>query len=106
MFAFVLTQLSNLAGVISGSILFIAMPWLVLEQTGSSAQSALVIAFSSIPGLLLSPVMGSFIDAIGRRRVAWAAEAITVLTTIAFPLVAMFGAINLGTMILLAVLLP
>ena len=104
MFAFVLTQLSNLAGVISGSILFIAMPWLVLEQTGSSAQSALVIAFSSIPGLLLSPVMGSFIDAIGRRRVAWAAEAITVLTTIAFPLVAMFGAINLGTMILLAVL--
>jgi MFS family permease len=102
--AFVLTQLSNLAGVISGSVLFIAMPWLALELTGSSAQSALVIAASSIPGLLLSPVMGSLIDAIGRRRVAWAAEAITVLTTIAFPVVAFFGAINLGTMMLLAVL--
>jgi MFS family permease len=103
LFAFVLTQLSNLAGVIGGSILFIAMPWLVLEQTGSSAQSALVIAFSSIPGLLLAPVMGSFIDAIGRRRLAWAAEALTVLTTIAFPLIASLGAVSLPVLIILAV---
>jgi DHA3 family macrolide efflux protein-like MFS transporter len=102
--AFVLTQASNFAGVISGSIIFIALPWLVLDVTGSSAQGALVIAMSSIPGLLLAPMMGSFIDSIGRRRVAWAAEAVTVLTTIAFPLMAVFGAINLWSLILLAVL--
>jgi MFS family permease len=102
--AFVLTQASNFAGVISGSILFIALPWLVLDETGSSAQGALVIAASSIPGLLLAPMMGSFIDSIGRRRVAWAAEAITVLTTIAFPIMALLGAINLGTLVVLAVI--
>ena len=102
--AFVLTQASNFAGVISGSIIFIALPWLVLDVTGSSAQGAVVIAISSIPGLLLAPMMGSFIDSIGRRRVAWAAEAVTVLTTIAFPLMAVFGAINLWSLILLAVL--
>jgi MFS family permease len=103
MFAFVLTQLSNVAGVIGGSILFIALPWLVLEQTGSSAQSALVIALSSIPALLMAPVMGSFIDAIGRRRTAWVAEALTVLSTIAFPLIANLGAVSLTTLIILAV---
>jgi MFS family permease len=102
--AFVLTQASNFAGVISGSIIFIALPWLVLDETGSSAQGAVVIAISAIPGLLLAPMMGSFIDSIGRRRVAWAAEAVTVLTTIAFPLMAVFGAINLWSLILLAVL--
>lgn len=101
--AFVLTQASNFAGVISGSIIFIALPWLVLEVTGSSAQGALVIAASSIPGLLLAPMMGSFIDSIGRRRVAWAAEAVTVLTTIAFPLMAVFGVINLWSLVVLAV---
>jgi len=101
--AFILTQFSNFTGVISGSILFIALPWLVLEETGSSAQGALVIAASSIPGLLLAPMMGSFIDSIGRRRVAWAAEAITVVTTIAFPLMAIFGVINLWSLVLLAV---
>ncbi|MEY3663331.1 MAG: hypothetical protein RI919_847, partial [Actinomycetota bacterium] len=101
--AFVLTQASNFAGVISGSIIFIALPWLVLDVTGSSAQGAVVIAFSAIPGLLLAPMMGSFIDSIGRRRVAWAAEAVTVLTTIAFPLIAVFGVINLWSLVLLAV---
>jgi DHA3 family macrolide efflux protein-like MFS transporter len=102
--AFVLTQASNFAGVISGSIIFIALPWLVLDVTGSSAQGALVIAASSIPGLLLAPMMGSFIDSIGRRRVAWAAEGLTVLTTIAFPLMAVFGAINLWSLVVLAVI--
>ncbi|NDH66130.1 MAG: MFS transporter, partial [Microbacteriaceae bacterium] len=103
MFAFVLTQVSNVTGVIGGSILFIALPWLVLEQTGSSAQSALVIALSSIPALLMAPVMGSFIDAIGRRRTAWVAEALTVLSTIAFPLIANLGVVSLTTLIILAV---
>jgi len=103
MFAFVLTQLSNVFGVIGGSILFIALPWLVLEQTGSSAQSALVIALSSIPALLMAPVMGSFIDALGRRRTAWVAEALTVLSTIAFPLIANLGAVSFVTLVILAV---
>jgi MFS family permease len=67
---FVLAQLANFASVVGGSITFIALPWLSFVITRSSTASALVIAFTSIPVILLSPFMGSIIDKFGRRRSA------------------------------------
>lgn len=67
---FVLAQLANFASVVGGSITFIALPWLSFVITKSSTASALVIAFTSIPVILLSPFMGSIIDKFGRRRSA------------------------------------
>ena len=67
---FVLAQLANLASVVGGSITFIALPWLALVITKSSAATALVIAATSVPVILLSPFMGSIIDRFGRRRSA------------------------------------
>lgn len=67
---FVLAQIANFASVVGGSITFIALPWLSFVITKSSTASALVIAFTSIPVILLSPFMGSIIDRFGRRRSA------------------------------------
>ncbi|MCX8530304.1 MAG: MFS transporter [Rhodoluna sp.] len=67
---FVLAQLANFASVVGGSITFIALPWLSFVITKSSTASALVIAATSIPVILLSPFMGSIIDRFGRRRSA------------------------------------
>lgn len=67
---FVLAQLANFASIVGGSITFIALPWLSLVITKSSTASALVIAFTAIPVILLSPFMGSIIDKFGRRRSA------------------------------------
>ncbi|MEL0236850.1 MAG: hypothetical protein VW952_00435, partial [Aquiluna sp.] len=56
---FVLTQFASVTSVISGSMVFIAIPWIALELTGSAASSGLVVAITGIPGLILAPVIGS-----------------------------------------------
>lgn len=96
---FVLTQLASAASIIGGSMMFLTLPWLTLSLTHSATLTGLVIAVQAIPGLILSPIMGSFIDRLGRRRVAIWAEGITVLTTIAYPLVD--GAIGITLPVLL-----
>ncbi|MFM5951460.1 MAG: MFS transporter, partial [Micrococcales bacterium] len=83
---FVRLQLASVASIIAGSMMFMTMPWLTIKLTHSATMAGLVIAVTSIPGLLLSPFMGSLIDAIGRRKMAIWVEAITVLTTIAYPI--------------------
>jgi MFS family permease len=83
---FVFLQLASFSSLISGSMVFIAIPWIALEITGSAASSGLVVALTSIPGLLLSPIIGSIIDKIGRKKTAIWVEVLTVLTSILIPI--------------------
>ena len=85
---FVLTQLANFMSVTAGSMVFIAIPWIALEISGSAAQAGLVVALTAIPGLVVIPVIGSIIDKYGRKRVAVWAEIITGALTLLLPLVA------------------
>ncbi|MEL0317347.1 MAG: hypothetical protein VW991_05865, partial [Aquiluna sp.] len=55
---FVLTQFASVTSVISGSMVFIAIPWIALELTCSAASSCQVVAITGIPGLILAPVIG------------------------------------------------
>ena len=66
--------------------------------------AGLVIAVTSIPGLLLSPFMGSLIDSIGRRKMAIWVEAITVLTTIAYPILNGFTPLTLPLLLVMGVI--
>ncbi len=101
---FILLELANFAGFFSGSMVFMLYPWLSLSVTGSSASAGLVVTITSIPGLLLAPVMGSFIDKFGRRRVAYLSETLTVLVSIAIPVIAGFTPISLFILIALGVI--
>ncbi|MBT5848249.1 MAG: MFS transporter, partial [Micrococcales bacterium] len=47
---FVLTQLASLTSITSGSMVFIAIPWIALEISGSAASAGLVVALTAIPG--------------------------------------------------------
>ena len=100
---FVLLELANFAGFFSGSMVFMLYPWLSLNVTGSSASAGLVVALTSLPGLLISPLIGSVIDRFGRRRFAYISESLTMLTALAVPLVALTGNINLLSIILIGV---
>lgn len=100
---FVLLELANFAGFFSGSMVFMLYPWLSLNVTGSSASAGLVVALTSLPGLLISPLIGSVIDRFGRRRFAYVSELLTMLTALAVPLVALTGNINLLSIILIGV---
>ena len=81
--------------------MFMTMPWLTIKLTNSATMAGLVIAVSSIPGLILSPFMGSLIDSLGRRRMAIWVEAITVFTTISYPILNGFTPLTLGLLLLM-----
>lgn len=64
----------------SGLTGFVLGVW-VLQQTGSATQFALIAAATSIPGILMLPFAGAFVDRLDRRKVMLAADTVAALTT-------------------------
>ena len=85
---FVYTQLASFFGLVAGSMVFMAFPWLAIQLTGSAASSGILVAITSIPSLLLAPVIGSIIDKMGRRRTSIVVELLTGLASLLIPLAA------------------
>ena len=84
---FILTQFASITSVISGSMVFIAIPWIALELVDSAATAGLVVAITGIPGLIFAPLVGSVIDRFGRKRTAVWVEFLTAFTALLIPLV-------------------
>jgi MFS family permease len=101
---FVLLQLSSLTSIVSGSMVFITFPWLALDLTGLASSAGLLVAITNIPGLLLSPVIGSIIDKFGRRRSSVWVEWLTAGSALIVPTVAALLTMNLPLLIAVGVL--
>ncbi len=101
---FILLQFASITSVISGAMVFIAIPWIALEITGTSTAAGLVVSLTAIPGLLLSPVIGSFIDKVGRRNAAGWSELLTVLTSVLIPLFSGFWELTITALIGIGIL--
>lgn len=101
---FIFLQLSSITGVAGGSMVFIALPWLALELTGSAASAGSLIAISSIPGLFIFPILGTIIDRIGRKISAAASEFLAAIAIIAIPLVNVFFGMTFFWLVALALL--
>lgn len=84
---YIFNELSNISSVISGSMVFIALPWLALEITGSAASAGAVVAITSIPGLFLSPILGTLVDRIGRKVSIVISEALSAFAIVLIPVV-------------------
>ena len=96
---FVLLQFVSLTSIISGSMMFLIFPWLCIQITGQATSAGLMLTISNIPGLLVSPLVGSVIDKFGRRRVGFYSELLMALLGLAFPLIAH----SLGTSFVLVI---
>lgn len=55
---------------IGNGMQFIAVSWLATELSGKGYAAALVLIAQTIPGLLLAPFLGVFIDRLERRKLA------------------------------------
>lgn len=82
----VITLAASMLSVVSGSMVFMAFPWLAIQLTGSATSAGAMIAITSIPSLLLAPVIGSIIDKFGRRRVGMILEFLTAAVTLLIPI--------------------
>jgi len=101
---FVLLEAASLIGFLGGSMMFMLFPWLAINLTGSATTAGLMVSIVNIPGLVLSPLMGSFIDRFGRRRSAIIMEFLPAFATIAVPIMAIFTPINVTLLIIFALL--
>jgi MFS family permease len=99
---YLLVELSNITSVISGSMVFIALPWLALEITGSAASAGALVALTSIPGIFFGPILGTLIDRIGRRISGFISEVLTALTILLIPVVHSSIEISFSLLVLLA----
>ena len=101
---FIFLQLASITSIISGSMVFIAIPWIALEITGTATSAGLVVALTAIPGLLLAPVVGSVIDRFGRRRIAIWSELLTVLSSLLIPIVTGLWELTLPALVIIGMI--
>ncbi len=100
----VLLESANAASGVANAIVMLAIPWLVLELTGSAASAGLVVAAASLPGIVVSPLVGIAVDRFGRRLVSIVSDVLSALSVAAFPLVALVTDLDFAWILGLAVL--
>ena len=99
-----LLQVPNLLSGMSNGVVTIAVPWLVLDRTGSVAAAGLVAAVSALPGIVAAPLSGWAVDHFGRRIVSIISDLLSAVSVAAIPIVAFFTELNLAWIIGLAML--
>lgn len=101
---FVFLQLSSVASIVSGSMVYIAIPWIALELSGSSSTAGLIVAITAVPTLLLAPFIGSFIDKFGRRKTAIGVEILAGLVALLVPIVSGLWELTVPALIAIGIL--
>ncbi len=99
-----LLETANIASGVGNAVVMIAVPWLVLETTGSAAAAGLVAAASALPALLAAPVAGWLVDRFGRRAVSIGSDVLSAASAALIPVAAAIGDLTLPVIAGLAVL--
>jgi MFS family permease len=102
--AFGLLQATNALSGISNGVVMITVPWIVLEITGSAAKAGLLAALSSVPGIVVSPVVGGLVDRFGRRAISIFSDVMSMLSVLMFLIVNVLGDLTYFWILAIAVL--
>ena len=80
----------------------IALPWLVLQMTGSALALGTVLALASIPRALFMLIGGAFVDRFSPRSVMFASNLIRMILVGLLALLVLMGSIQLWMLYVLA----
>lgn len=100
----VLLEAANVTSGVGNGIVMVLLPWLVLERTNSPAAAGLVAAVSTIPALIIIPLVGAAIDKYGRKPLSVISDIASGLSVIAFPIIGWLVGLNLASIIVLAII--
>ncbi len=81
-----LVNLATLLSATGNGITIVALPWLVLQQTGRATDAALVAGAATLPLLLSSLFSGTVVDRFGRRRTSLVSDGLSALSVALIPL--------------------
>ena len=85
------------------SAVHIAIPWLVLEVTGSSANAGVVLGISGFSVIFTAPIIGGLIAVLGARPVSIWADIISAGSVVLFPIVGTLFGLNLASLLIIAI---
>jgi MFS family permease len=85
------------------SAVHIAIPWLVLEITGSSANAGVVLGISGFSVIFTAPIIGGLIAILGPRPVSIWADIISAASVVLFPIVGTLFGLNLASLLIIAI---
>jgi MFS family permease len=77
---------ANTVSLVGNGITALAIPWFVLQTTGSASRMGIVAAAGLIPFILASVVGGTAVDRVGYKRASVIADIVSGLTVAAIPL--------------------
>ncbi len=98
-----LLALAALFASAGNSAVHIAIPWLVLEITGSSANAGVVLGISGFSVIFSAPLIGGLIAILGARPVSIWADIISAGSVVLFPIVGSLFGLNLGSLLIIAI---
>ncbi|GAA2503818.1 putative multidrug-efflux transporter [Winogradskya humida] len=78
----------------------VAVPWLVLTTTGSATRVGVVAFAQLLPLVLAGLIGGPLVDRAGPRRIAIAADSVSVLAVGSVPLLHALGHLSFGVLVL------
>jgi MFS family permease len=96
--ALVAARFVSLAGT---SMTVVSLPWFVLTTTGSTARMGLVVAFQTIPALVLGVPAGSLVAALGARRTLIVSDALRAPLLAAVPVLHAAGVLSFPLLLVL-----
>lgn len=89
--------------VAGNALTMVAVPWFVLQTTGSAAQTGLAAGAATLPVVLSGLFAGPLVDRIGYVRTSVAADLASGATVLAIPLLYAAGALPLWALLALVV---
>jgi len=93
---------STFLAAAANGISLVALPWLVLQRTGSAASASVVAAAATLPLLVATLIAGTAVDFLGRRPVAILADVLSALSVAAIPVLAATAGMDVLTTAVLA----
>jgi MFS family permease len=95
-------ETATLVSAAGNGVALVALPWVVLDLTGSAADVGLVAAAAAVPLVLSAFVAGTIVDRFGRRRTAVVSDVLSGISIAAIPLAALADVLSLWLLVLLA----
>lgn len=72
--------------MVGNMMTFVAIPWFVLETTGSAAKTGIATAAAGLPIIIGGPVGGALVDRVGFRRMSIIADLASGVTVMLIPI--------------------
>jgi len=100
----VLLEVANVLSGVGNGVVVIAIPWLVLRETGSATLFGVIAVVAALPTLLALPFVGTAVDRYGPRRISVASDVVSAGSVLGFPVLGATIGLSIPLIVVLAVI--